>query len=51
MNPIDQHSCRKKKWEKPHLVDLGVEATKTGAGGSLSDSTNYDPTTPTATVS
>ena len=39
----------KKKWESPRLVELDVNATKTGVGGSLSDFLNYDPTSPTAT--
>jgi hypothetical protein len=41
--------CPKKTWEKPRLVDLGVEATETGSGGASSDSTNYGPGTATNT--
>lgn len=42
-------SGQKKEWEKPQLVRLGVETTKTGIGGSSADFLNYDPTSPTAT--
>jgi hypothetical protein len=44
-----QADCGKKKWSAPMLVELDVNATKTGIGGALSDFLNYDPTSPTAT--
>jgi hypothetical protein len=43
----DKYSVAKKTWEKPRLVELGVEATETGSGGTLSDSINYGPGTAT----
>lgn len=47
MNQIDQYKGRKKQWEKPLLVDLGVESTKSGGGGTKTDLFN----TTTATIS
>jgi hypothetical protein len=47
MTQTAQHRCPKKIWEKPRLVELGVEATETGSGGTLSDATNYSPGTAT----
>lgn len=46
MNQKDQYKGRKKQWEKPLLVDLGVESTKTGGGGTVTDFSN----TTTATL-
>lgn len=49
MTQTAQYRCPKKTWEKPRLVELGVEATETGSGGASSDSTNYSPGTATNT--
>lgn len=39
-----------KEWNKPTVLILSGKATETGTGGVLSDSLNYDPTSPTASV-
>jgi hypothetical protein len=40
MSLPDKSSCMKKQWEKPLLVNLGVESTEFGGGGALNDISN-----------
>ncbi len=49
MNQSSQVKGKKKRWEKPLLLNLSVDATESGTGGTSVDFSNYDPTSPSAT--